>query len=42
MGIERSTFIIDKGHIIRKVWRKVKVKEHVECVKEEIKRMINT
>ena len=42
MGIERSTFIIDKDHIIRKVWRKVKVKDHVEFVKEEIKRMINT
>ena len=42
MGIERSTFIIDKDHIIRKVWRKVKVKDHVECVKEEIKGMINT
>ena len=42
MGIERSTFIIDKDHIIRKIWRKVKVKDHVECVKEEIKRMINT
>ena len=42
MGIERSTFIIDKGHIIRKIWRKVKVKDHVEYVKEEIKRIVNT
>ena len=42
MGIERSTFIIDKGHIIRKVWRKVKVKDHVEYVKKEIEKTINT
>ncbi|MDZ5474537.1 thioredoxin-dependent thiol peroxidase [Bacillus sp. 31A1R] len=30
MGIERSTFIIDKEGKIAKVWRKVKVKGHVE------------
>ena len=42
MGIERSTFIIDKDHIIRKVWRKVKVKDHVEHVKEEIIKILNT
>ena len=30
MGIERSTFIINKEGIIVKEWRKVKVKGHVE------------
>ncbi len=30
MGIERSTFIIDKDGSLVKEWRKVKVKDHVE------------
>lgn len=30
MGIERSTFVIDKEGILVKEWRKVKVKGHVE------------
>jgi thioredoxin-dependent peroxiredoxin len=30
MGIERSTFVIDKDGILIKEWRKVKVKGHVE------------
>lgn len=30
MGIERSTFIIDKNGALVKEWRKVKVKGHVE------------
>ena len=34
MGIERSTFIIDKNGKIEKVWRKVKVKGHVDEVIE--------
>lgn len=29
MGIERSTFLIDADGVLRKEWRKVKVKEHV-------------
>jgi len=29
LGIERSTFLIDKDGILRKEWRKVKVKGHV-------------
>ena len=29
MGIERCTFLIDDGGIIRRVWRKVKVAGHV-------------
>ena len=32
MGIERSTFLIDKEGIILKEWRKVKVAGHVEEV----------
>ena len=32
MGIERSTFIIDKDGKIEKEWRKVKVKGHVDEV----------
>ena len=30
MGIERSTFVINKEGILEKEWRKVKVKDHVE------------
>lgn len=30
MGIERSTFLIDKEGRLMKEWRKVKVKEHAE------------
>ena len=37
MGIERSTFIIDKEGKIVKEWRKVKVKGHVEEALEFIK-----
>ena len=37
MGVERTTFLIDtKGKIIR-VWRKVKVKGHVEEVLDAVK-----
>lgn len=37
MGIERSTFIINKEGILVKEWRKVKVKGHVEEVLSYIK-----
>ncbi len=37
MGIERSTFLIDTKGIIRKIWRKVSVKDHVSKVLEELK-----
>ena len=37
MGIERSTFIIDKNGKLLKEWRKVKVKGHVEEVLKFIK-----
>lgn len=36
-GIERSTFIIDAEGIVRKEWRKVKVKGHIEETLEFIK-----
>jgi peroxiredoxin Q/BCP len=32
MGIERSTFLIDGAGVIRGIWRKVKVKGHVDEV----------
>ena len=34
MGIERSTFVLDKNGNIEKEWRKVKVKGHVDEVLE--------
>jgi len=39
MGIVRSTFIIDKKGIIRKIYPKVKVKGHVEEVLEALKEL---
>ena len=32
MGIERATFLVDKEGVLQGVWRKVKVKGHVEEV----------
>jgi len=37
MGIDRSTFLIDKQGVIRRVWRKVKVPGHVTQVLAEAK-----
>ncbi len=37
MGIERSTFLIDKDGKLRQEWRKVKVKEHAEDVLEAVR-----
>jgi thioredoxin-dependent peroxiredoxin len=37
MGIERSTFVIDKDGKIAKEWRKVKVKGHVEEALQYVK-----
>lgn len=37
MGIERSTFIIDKAGKLRREWRKVKVKGHVAEVLAAVK-----
>ncbi len=37
LGVERSTFLIDKEGVLRKEWRKVKVKEHVNEVLEAVR-----
>ena len=37
MGIERSTFLIDAGGVLRQEWRKVKVKEHAAAVLEAVR-----
>ena len=37
MGIDRSTYLIDKDGVIRRVWRKVKVPGHVAEVLAEAK-----
>ena len=39
MGIDRSTFLIDRDGILRRVWRKVKVKGHAEAVLEAVKEL---
>lgn len=39
IGIERSTFLIDKKGVLRKEWRKVKVKGHVEEVLDAVKEL---
>jgi peroxiredoxin Q/BCP len=39
MGIERSTFLIDDRGILRREWRKVRVKGHVDEVLEAIKEL---
>lgn len=41
MGVERSTFLIDKTGKLRQEWRKVKVKGHVEEVLEAVKALEN-
>jgi len=37
MGIERCTYLIGPDGVIREVWRKVKVKGHVDAVLEAVK-----
>ena len=39
MGIERSTFLIDEKGKLRKEWRKVKVKGHVDEVLQAVKEL---
>ena len=39
MGIERSTFLIDAKGVLRREWRKVKVKGHVADVLEAIREL---
>lgn len=37
MGVERSTFLIDAGGKIARIWRKVKVKGHAQDVLEAVR-----
>jgi thioredoxin-dependent peroxiredoxin len=37
MGVVRSTFLIDKSGVVRKIWRNVKVDGHVEKVLEAVR-----
>lgn len=39
MGIDRSTFLIDKDGVVQKIWRKVKVKGHVQEVLAAVKEL---
>lgn len=39
LGVERSTFVVDKRGILRKEFRKVKVDGHVSAVLQEIKNL---
>lgn len=39
IGIERSTFLIDEKGILRKEFRKVKVKDHINDVIESLKKL---
>lgn len=36
MGIDRSTFLIDTNGVLRNEWHKVKVKQHLDDVKQAI------
>ena len=42
MGAERSTFLIDKNLIIKRIWRKVKVDGHVDEVFNACKQLAVT
>jgi len=37
MGIERATFLIDGAGVVRRLWRKVKVKGHAEEVLQAVR-----
>jgi len=39
MGIVRSTFIIDPKGVIKAIWEKVKVKDHVKEVKKKLEEL---
>ena len=39
MGIERSTFLIDKKGVLREEWRKIKVDGHVDEVLARVKEL---
>lgn len=37
LGVERSTFLIDKAGVLRREWRKVKVAGHADAVLEAVR-----
>ena len=39
MGIERATFLIGKDQTVKQIWRKVRVKGHVEAVLEAVENL---
>jgi len=41
MGISRTTYIIDPNGIVRAVWKNVKVKGHVEVLKQKLQALQN-
>jgi peroxiredoxin Q/BCP len=41
LGVERSTFLIDREGVIRRAWRKVKVDGHDDVVLEALKELSN-
>ena len=41
MGTERTTFLIDEDGIIRKIYRKVKVKGHAETCLLDLRQIID-
>ena len=40
MGVERSTFLVDRDGVVRRIWRNVKVPGHVEAVLAEAERLL--
>ncbi|GAB1429331.1 thioredoxin-dependent thiol peroxidase [Ignavibacteria bacterium] len=42
MGVERTTFLIDKQGLIRRIWRKVKVQGHIAEVLSFLQSIQNT
>lgn len=42
LGVNRSTFLIDREGTIRQIWRNVDVKGHDQAVLEAVKRLVGT
>jgi peroxiredoxin Q/BCP len=42
MGVERSTFLIDRDGVIREIWRKVRVKDHVQTVTKRLHELMES
>jgi peroxiredoxin Q/BCP len=42
MGVDRSTFLIDRDGVVAKVWRNVKVPGHVEDVLDTVRVIAGT